>query len=104
MDKTFLKMQMVLSYRSPKCGLVYKSIIPYRFDQQNNSIAPSSLVDCRVIEIGLLPKVYVIGWLTTPNKKTTQSCTVKPCDSGMPRQPIFFHYCGVFHYFDGQTS
>ena len=96
MDKTFLKMQNVLSYRSPKCGLVYKSIIPHRFGQQNNLIAPSSLVDCRVIEIGLLPKVYIIGWLTTPNKKTTQSCTVKPCDSGMPRQPNFSTIAGFF--------
>ena len=27
--------------------------------------------------------------------------TVKPHNRGLIHQPKFFHYCGVFHYFDG---
>ena len=30
--------------------------------------------------------------------------TVKPRNSGLLRQPKFFHYHGVFHYFEGGLS
>ena len=30
--------------------------------------------------------------------------TVKPRNSGLLQQPNFFHYYGVFHYFDGTVS
>ena len=35
--------------------------------------------------------------------KIFKNFTVKPRNSGLLLQPEFFHYCGVFHDFDGQT-
>ena len=31
-------------------------------------------------------------------------CTVKPRNSGLLQHQKFFHYYGVFHYFDGSFS